>query len=845
MLLKTRIMAGVMAGFFIVIVGLMAGRIYADSQSEARYQDLAIKGQNVLWQKIVEGQVEAIQAGISGLTRNRNAMQALSNQDRDALAEAVKGVFNRMSTRQVISRLHLTDLSGEVVYSSIDGSGISQLAKTAIDRGEIVSGLVEDIDRKIQVAVATPLYHRGKPAGIGLLMRGVDAAILDLQESLSAEVAVFGPASNRLAQTDSSFFDQAFPAGVEQQADLRHEQSRLDDDGLSYTTTPTLLSDYTGAEFGVLISARDETSLIAKKWWANAVSYGLTAILLCLVVGSLGYYIVRNFNALTEIANALGDMADGKTMELPGAGRQDELGLLVRATYTIYQKGLQATRVRQALDRCDTMIMVANRRHTITYVNETLSDYLSTYQAEIAKTLPSFAGDNLIGSEIGGMLQLPGDTKGYLEQLKDAQRTKVKFGNRRLHRTVRPIRGEGGEHLGTVVEWIDATAETDIQEQIDRVVAAASSGDFADRISVDCDDSALSSLASGINQLNSQVEAAIDDVTDALKSMAEGRLDQRITANYQGKLGDLKGHVNNTVDQLTSIVTGIQTATSEVAAAAEEIGSGTTDLADRTEQAASNLEQTASATDELAATVKQNAENANNANELAGTANTVATRGGDIVRRAVTAMTAIDQSSSKITEIISVIDEIAFQTNLLALNASVEAARAGEAGKGFAVVAQEVRGLAQRSAQAASDIKTLIQESNSQVKDGVALVSQTGEALTEILTSIGDVVTIAEAISTASQEQAQGVQEINSSITSLDEVTQQNAALVEESTASAAVLGDQARKLAEQIAFFQLGDTSRPDLVRPKAVPVKSPVRQVSKPSAVPVAVGDNGWAEF
>ena len=844
MLLKTRIMAGVMAGFFIVIVGLMAGRIYADSQSEARYQDLAINGQSVLWRKIVEGQVDAIQAGISGLTRNRNAMQALANEDRDALAEAVKGVFNRMSTRQVISRLHLTDLSGSIVYSSIDGSGTSQLAKTAIDRGEIVAGLVQDIDRTIQVAVATPLYHRGKPAGIGLLMRGIDAAILDLKGSLAAEVAVFGQNDNRLAQTDPLFFDAAFPAGVGEQSALRHEQSQLEADGLAYTTTPTVLSDYTGAEFGVLISARDETNLIAKKWWANTVSYGLTAILLCLVVGLLGYYIVRNFNALTEIANALDKMADGNAVELPGADRQDELGGLVRATDKIYQKGLQATRVRSALDHCDTMIMVANRRHTITYINDTLGDFVRNYQGEIAETLPGFAGDMLIGSDIGSALHHSGDVKQYLERLNDSHRTKVEYGTRRLQQTVRPIRSESGEYLGTVVEWIDSTNEIHIQEQIDRVVASAGKGNFTDRISVDDDRSALSGIASGINQLNGQIEAAIDDVTDALKSMAEGRLDQRITANYEGKLGDLKGHVNDTVDKLTSIVTRIQTATNEVAAAASEIGSGTKDLADRTEQAASNLEETAAATEELAATVKQNAENASNANELAGKANAVAARGGDIVERAVTAMTAIDQSSAKITEIISVIDEIAFQTNLLALNASVEAARAGEAGKGFAVVAQEVRQLAQRSAQAAADIKTLIQDSNGQVKDGVALVNQAGGALTEILSSIGDVVAIAEAISSASQEQAHGVQEINSSITSLDEVTQQNAALVEESTASADVLGDQAKRLADTMTFFKTDDSIG---CAPKQQPEKVSVKPQA-PQRSLVSAGssvDGGWDEF
>ncbi|MDH3663729.1 MAG: methyl-accepting chemotaxis protein, partial [Alphaproteobacteria bacterium] len=193
------------------------------------------------------------------------------------------------------------------------------------------------------------------------------------------------------------------------------------------------------------------------------------------------------------------------------------------------------------------------------------------------------------------------------------------------------------------------------------------------------------------------------------------------------------------------------------------------------------------------------------------------------------------------TDIIGVIDEIAFQTNLLALNASVEAARAGEAGKGFAVVAQEVRQLAQRSAQAASDIKTLIQDSNGQVKDGVQLVNRAGEALSEIVGSIGKVASIVKEISNASQEQAIGVQEINRSVTSMDEMTQQNSALVEESTAATRALGDQAAKLGQLMAFFKLGASANAQATKPKP-------RTSAKPSARSKAVataGDADWGEF
>ena len=382
--------------------------------------------------------------------------------------------------------------------------------------------------------------------------------------------------------------------------------------------------------------------------------------------------------------------------------------------------------------------------------------------------------------------------------------------------------------------------DDDLGAEIVALVEKVIGGDLSHRLSTEGKDGIFAEVCSQINQLVDGLDTVLLDVGEKMQALANGDLSQRIHADYQGAFGELKENVNRTASQLNEIIGDIQLASGKVKGAAAEINSGTEDLSQRTEQAASSLEETAASTEQMSSTVKQNADNAENANQFADTANQSAVRGGDVVKQAVCAMSKIEESAKKITDIIGVIDEIAFQTNLLALNASVEAARAGEAGKGFAVVAQEVRQLAQRSAQAATDIKSLIQDSNGQVKDGVELVNQAGDALSEIVGSIGKVAKIVEEISIASQQQTSGVQEINSSVTSLDEMTQQNSALVEESTAASRSLTDEAGKLAKLTAFFTL-DHERKDA--PNAV--VSPTATATRAPALAGADSSDEWAEF
>jgi methyl-accepting chemotaxis protein len=591
--------------------------------------------------------------------------------------------------------------------------------------------------------------------------------------------------------------------------------------------------------------AVDLVTLAAEEEGAASGEFWIITIVLGVVISAtflFGWYLARDIvQALKGTVETIGRLARGEETTINGIERSDEIGVLSRSLETVYQKGLEAARLRSALDGCRTMVMVANRNFEVVFANSAIRQLFQTHENDFRKDLPHLNATKLVGADLGTLgAELEG-LRGSIEATKSTQHLDIELGNRRLKLAVSPVINDLGDFIGTVTEWIDVTAELSIQEEIGRVIGAARLGDFDQRVNLQDVDGVYSNLADGINQLTSVINNAAGELSHMLEAMARGDLAKRISADFQGKLGELKGHANQMAEQLTVIVGQVQGATSEIGNAAAEISAGTEDLSHRTEQAASNLEETAAASEQMSATVKQNAENARNADQLAGSANQVASRGGQIVERAVVAMSEIESSAQRITDIIGVIDEIAFQTNLLALNASVEAARAGEAGKGFAVVAQEVRQLAQRSAQAASDIKTLIQNSNDQVRNGVTLVNQTGETLADILGSIGQVTSIVQGISSASQEQAAGVQEINGSIASMDEMTQQNSALVEESAASARALSDQAQKLNELMGFFNVNQALARQSSRTRAEAPKG-----GRPIADLVGTGPVGsWDEF
>ena len=330
-------------------------------------------------------------------------------------------------------------------------------------------------------------------------------------------------------------------------------------------------------------------------------------------------------------------------------------------------------------------------------------------------------------------------------------------------------------------------------------------------------------------------------LTKPLGEIAEGNFAVAVPhVDRIDEIGQIAVAVEGMAGKVRQALVHIKVAAREVTNASVEISTSTTDLSQRTEEQAASLEETSASMEEISVTVKRNAEYAQQANQSASGTRDVADRGGQVVAQAVQAMAKIEESSRKISDIIGVIDEIARQTNLLALNAAVEAARAGEAGRGFAVVASEVRSLAQRSSQAAKDIKDLITNSNDQVKGGVDLVNRAGAALTEIVDSIKKVADIVADIANASNEQSTGIEQVNKALTQMDEVTQQNSALVEENAATAKTLEHQAKAMDERVSFFKLASSAEErHSANPAATRVQHPVERVRRVFRQHPAVGD------
>ncbi|WP_284448900.1 methyl-accepting chemotaxis protein [Pseudoxanthomonas mexicana] len=571
---------------------------------------------------------------------------------------------------------------------------------------------------------------------------------------------------------------------------------------------------------------------------ANAASSGArstfkassTLMVIMLLVGIVGglalaWFFARAIaNAVGEAVRVANDVSAGKLDGKIDTSRQDEVGQLLTAMQRMQ------TQVQSVIAAQSEMAA----RHDEGQISYRMDD--SAFPGEYGRMVRDT--NTLVAAHIAVKMRAVGIMRRYAD------------GD--LSEDMDRLPGE----KAFITETLDACKATlsAINGEIKRLAMAASAGDFSQRGDVDKYRHDFRDMVGGLNHLMETTDGNLAEVSELLKAIARGDLTARMEGDFHGVFASMRDDANATVAQLTDIVGRIQEASGSINTAAGEIASGNLDLSRRTEQQAANLEETAASMEELTSTVRQNAESARQANQLSIGAASVASQGGEVVGKVVTTMRDIEHSSKKIADIISVIDGIAFQTNILALNAAVEAARAGEQGRGFAVVASEVRTLAQRSANAAKEIKGLIETSVDKVADGSKLVNQAGATMGEIVASVQRVTDIMAEISAASQEQSAGIEQVNQTITQMDETTQQNAALVEEASAAARSMEEQAQALSESVSVFKLHAqapaaplaTAKPAKAAPAAASTRPAVARSSAPAPLEPALADgDDWQEF
>ena len=532
------------------------------------------------------------------------------------------------------------------------------------------------------------------------------------------------------------------------------------------------------AALNALLAASSSAAAAAAKARVSALSVqrdlNLALVLIAIVlIHALTWVMERSLTSpMKRVVAIFERIAAGRYDSEVEANRTDELGQVLKALAAMQVKlraqieneravAAENSRIRQALDKASTGVLLADAQHRIIYVNEAAETGFTRHAAELRRSLTGFDAAKLRGSSLEALSNSPAEERRVLDSLHAVRAEERTFGALNFRITTSPVTGEGGERLGTVMEWTERTQEMRVEQELQLVLAAVNGDDLTRRIELENKSGFFAALGTGVNRL---------------------------------------------ADNLAEIVARVKGAAREILLGAEEITTGNSNLSTRTEEQASSLEETASSMEQMTTTVKQNADNAAQANQLALAAREQAEKGGTVVGQAVAAMSDINQASKRIADIIGVIDEIAFQTNLLALNAAVEAARAGEQGRGFAVVASEVRNLAGRSATAAKEIKGLIQDSVRKVEDGSVLVTQSGQTLEKIMAAVKKVSDIVAEIAAASREQSSGIEQVNRAVMQMDELTQQNAALVEQATAASQSMVEQVRGLNEMLGRFDVGD---------------------------------------
>ncbi|HET9391484.1 MAG TPA: methyl-accepting chemotaxis protein [Steroidobacteraceae bacterium] len=704
---------------------------------------------------------------------------------------------------------HLAQLAEQVSARSMTsfdpGQETRTLVRVAADVAPAVLSAAGEM-RRHAVRTAAKGYLGGDDRMGIRIFRDRQVALLDSLEDALGQLspgarAILQP-TVRSARSASDAFHGVIQSKILGAANIQASAGEIYDAGIAPTRELKSLSlvayDLLNTRLAERLSQLRERQAVSGA--ITAVALGLALWLAWLMNQSLSRRLRQAIDVFDRIAcgeydNALETRGQDEASQVMHALKemQARLRAQIERERTVAAENL---RIRQALDIASTSVVLADSGHEIIYVNQTAQATFASGESEIRKTLRQFAAQGLKGARLESLATDPARERHTLDTLNGSDTQERALGALTFRTVSSPVVAENGERMGTVMEWTDRTQEVGTEKQMQSMLAAVLQGDLQRRIPLE---------------------------------------------GMSGFFAAASRKVNQLADNLAEIVSLVKESAGEIYRGAKEISSGNTNLQTRTEEQASSLEQTASSMEEMMTTVKRNAENAGQANQLAVAARGQAEQGGAVVGKAVSAMSGINESARRIAAIIGVIDEIAFQTNLLALNAAVEAARAGEQGRGFAVVATEVRTLAGRSATAARQIKELIQDSVRKVEDGSLLVTQSGQTLEQIVTSVKKVSDIVAEIAAASREQSSGIGQVNQAVVQMDDLTQQNAALVEQITTASLAMAQQAHALHEMMGGYRLGERAQAAGVRvvaPSAMPVAGIAGSRAEPGSSAAATG-------
>ena len=791
----------------LVVAVIVGGMMYLTTVKPVKstVEQALIDEMNIHINAAMELKVQSGIMGATAMTLQKNVMEALYVEDRESVLELFGGVrdgFRSKSNFNNIGTILLT-ADGRMLVRSWDLENYGQdasnspLIKRAMEEKQAFAALGVGA-RGIGVMAISPIINNDEFLGMISLIQGLASVVHDFKKNLNIDWVLvadkryisekYGPMPNvdqnkavneHYILASNRWFDEPTTELVTQHfKEFKGEERGLYlADGKVVVDLPAY--DEEGSVFGRHLFVMDEQRYLApietamnNAWLSLAgVLIGIFALAFVLVI-AIGRMVIKPLQRVQQMSNEIIRTGDFKIRAKVQSN--DEVGQTSDALNKLLEQ------VSQALQQANqTVSAIAQgdftRRISGDYVGDldSLKQGVNNSADSIAQVMKQF-GRTMQAMRDGEFnIDIQCKAKGeYLNMMKNAQAAMNEMNS--------------------------------IIAQVNEVMGNMQQGQFGHRVHLDARGE-MNVLKDRINESMEQLDDAIKDITRIVVAQSEGDLTQNITADYDGELKTLKNAINASSAKLAEIVSQAVQAAGVVNNASEEVSRGAMDLSQRVQEQAAALEQTSATMDQMNSAVQNNTENAQHAADVAAKVQKEATQGESVMKQTIEAMNAIQESSHKISEIVTLIDGIAFQTNLLALNAAVEAARAGDHGRGFAVVAGEVRALAQKSAEAAKDIKTLIDESVERIDGGTKLATESGERLMGIVGSIEQVTGMINQIARASSEQAEGVSQVHTAISDIDGATQQNAALVEETSAAAESMAEQATELSRNMAFFKTG----------------------------------------